>query len=508
MNPKTPLKSHVPSSFGWAAAGTVGQVIFQLAALATFARILSPAEFGLVSAATIITQLFQILNEFGIGPAIVQREKLSDADIQVGFTLSCLLGGVIILALWTISPILAEIFHVPELTWVIRAYTIGFALKSYSAVAESLMQRTMEFRFLARIDTISFAIGYAGLGILCGLNGFSYWSLVVAQLSQSAIKAGFVLRYRSHSKSVSFDRESVRKFLHFGTGQSISRLGSYVASQGDSFVVAKVLGVERLGEYGRANQLVVMPGNHLGEIFDKVLFPTFSMVQGEKKRLGTAYCRALSIIAMLGLPLAALFYVTAPELSLVLLGERWSNVVEPIKILALGLPFRLLHKISDPTARATGAVYNRAWRQVLVAVTLVAGAYAGSSFGLVGVAYGVLFATLLDAVMMVQLCSQIAEVKSKTILLALSPGVRIGMCTYVIALSMQYFSRLLMESHLEVLAVTLTTVIIALGSIIYILPTMSIGRAGTDVLGYAWTVLHIEQRLGIGPPRMRACPGL
>lgn len=500
MKPKPPLRSLVLSSFGWAAAGTGGQALFQLAALAIFARLLSPAEFGVVSAATIITQLSQIFNEFGIGPAIVQRKKLSDADIQVGFTLSCLFGGIVMLTLWTSSPMLAEVLHVPELTWVIRAYTVVFALKSYSAVAESLMQRELEFRLLARTDTISFALGYAGLGILCALYGLSYWSLVVAHLCQSAIKTGLVLRYRSHSKAISFDMDTVKSFLHFGTGQSVSRLGSYVASQGDSFVVAKVLGVERLGEYGRANQLVVMPGNHLGAIFDNVLFPMLSMVHGEKERFGTAYCRALSIIAMLGLPITALFYITAPEFALVLLGERWSNVIEPMKILALGLLFRLLHKISDPTARAAGAVYERAWRQVLVAVTLVTGAYVGSSFGLVGVACGVLFATLLDALLMVQLCSQIAGLKFRRLLMALSPGFRLGAFTYLIALGMQYFARLFMESYLGVLAVTLTTAIIALGSIIYLFPKMSMGEAGMHVVDYAWSVLNLEERLGVRKP--------
>jgi PST family polysaccharide transporter len=243
-----------------------------------------------------------------------------------------------------------------------------------------------------------------------------------------------------------------------------------------------------------------MPGTHLGAIFDTVLFPTFSMVHGEKERFGTAYFRSVSIIALLGLPIAALLYVTAPELALVLLGERWSNVIEPMKILALGLPFRLLHKISDPTARAAAAVYERAWRQMLVAVTVVGGAYAGSSFGLVGVAYGVLFAVVLDALLMVQLCSQIAGLTLRSLLLALLPGIRLGLVTCVIALGTQYFVRTFLQSHYGVLAVTLTTAFIALGFMIYVIPKVSIGRAGMDVAAYAWGILKLEERFGIRAP--------
>lgn len=494
------LKSRTVSSFAWAAAGTGGQVLFQVLALAILARLLTPAEFGVVSAATIIVQLSLILTEFGIGPAIVQRHSMNEIDIRVGFTLSCLFGSFVVFILWILAPTLAAMLETPELIWVIRAYAAIFIFKSYSAVADALLQRDLAFRLLARADTISFAAGYAGIGILSAYLGFSYWSLVLGHLSQSAIRAGLTLRYKAHDKNLSLEIRMVKDFIHFGLGQSASRLGSYVANQGDSFVVAKVLGVERLGEYGRANQLVVMPGNQLGGVFDKVLFPTFSMVQEDKTRFGEAYRKALSLIAMIGLPLSALLFVVAPDISSVMLGDRWTNVIEPMKVLSLGLLFRLLHKISDPTARATGAVYQRAWRQIIVAVTLVAGAYIGSRDGLVGVAWGVLAATVLDATLMVQLCSRIAGLSIWKVFQALSPGLRLGTITFLIVFGVQSMASQVLKSHLGILALTLATTMIVLGSMIYMMPKLSIGRGGLDVLEYIWSILHLEKRLGVRPP--------
>lgn len=494
------LKSRTASSFVWAGAGTGGQVFFQVLALVVLARLLSPAEFGIVSAATIVAQLALILNEFGIGPAVVQRNSLNEVDIQVAFTLSCLFGVIVIFGLWTFAPTLAAILHIPELRWVIRVYAVILLLKSYSAVADALLQRELEFRLLARADTISFAMGYAGIGILSAYCGFSYWSLVLAYLGQSTIKAGLVLRYKSHSKRLSFEMKRVKGFINFGIGQSASRLGSYVANQGDSFVVAKLLGVESLGEYGRANQLVVMPGNQLGGVFDKVLFPTFSIVQGERHRFGAAYSKAITIIAMLGAPVSTLLFVVAPDFTLVMLGDPWSNVIEPVKALSLGLLFRLLHKISDPTARAAGAVYQRASRQIIVAIALLGGAYAGAGYGLAGVAYGVLCATVLDALLMVHLCSRIAGLSAKSIFLALLPGFRIGTVTYIVASCVQYFSSQVIESHLGVLAITVSMVMMTIGFSIYIIPKLCMGRRGIDVMKYAWSVLNLEKWLGTGVP--------
>ena len=494
MTNKPTLKSRIASSFAWAVAGTGGQVLFQIGALAVLARLLSPAEFGIVSAATILTQLSLILNEFGIGPAIVQRRELNDHTISVGFTLSCLFGGLVILVLWLSSSLVADMLRIPELTWVVRVYSAVFLLKSYSAIAESLLQRDMEFRFLAKADAMSFAIGYAGVGILAAMNGLSYWSLVLAHVSQAALKASMVLMYRKHPKSFSLQLSAVREYLHFGLGQSISRLGSFVASQGDSFVVAKVLGVEKLGEYGRANQLVVMPANQLGGIFDKVLFPTFAQVQEDKSQFGAAYGRALSVITMLGVPATALLFIVTPEFVLVVLGEQWNNIVEPMKILSLGLLFRLLHKISDPTARAAGAVYQRAWRQILVAGILIAGAYAGANFGLIGVAYGVLFATMIDALLMVQLCIQIAGLKVKRLFLMLFPGLRLGIYMCLLALGTQGLARYFIDSKFYILSSTLTITIIIFGALIYLFPKLSMGRAGIDTVEYVGSLLNIKGR--------------
>jgi PST family polysaccharide transporter len=489
-------------AFVWASAGIGGQVLFQVLALVVLARLLSPAEFGVVSAATIITQLSLILNEFGIGPAIVQRELLTEEDIRVGFTLSCLLALLMALGLWLGAPWLGALFQIPELTWVIRAYTLIFLLKGYSAVAESLLHRELAFRLLARADTISFSVGYAGVGIVSAVCGLSYWSLVLAHLSQSAIKAWLVLRYRTHCKDPHFDRANIKAFLHFGVGQSISRLGSYVANQGDSVVVAKFLGVERLGEYGRAGQLVVMPSNQIGAVFDKVLFPTFSLVQGNMDRFRAAYDKSLTLIAMLGLPVSALFFVSARDLTYVMLGENWSNVAEPMKILALGIVFRLLHKISDPTARAVGMVYQRAWRQTLVAGILLGGSYLGSAYGLVGVAYGVLIATVLDALLMVQLCSNIAGLGPKSVGLALLPGVRLGLITLVVAFTVQHLTSRIMNAHVGILITTVALSGLTLWLALYLIPRLGIGQRGIEVMDYVWSAFHLERWFGMKAPTL------
>jgi PST family polysaccharide transporter len=147
------------------------------------------------------------------------------------------------------------------------------------------------------------------------------------------------------------------------------------------------------------------PASGFGTILDSVLFPMMARVQTEEKRLATAYRRGAALIALVVLPASAALVVLAPEVIHVLLGPRWTPVIVPFQILAAGMLFRTSSKLADALTRATGAVFRRAWRQVLYAALVLGGAWAGQhwGWGIVGVAWGVLLALTVNFVMMAQL---------------------------------------------------------------------------------------------------------
>ena len=107
-------------------------------------------------------------------------------------------------------------------------------------------------------------------------------------------------------------------------------------------------------------------------------------------RLAAAYLRAVALIALLVLPLSAALILLAPEVVRVALGPRWGLAVAPFQILGIGMLFRTSYKMSDSIARSTGAVYRRAWRQVIYAALVVVGAWVGQHWGIAGVAWGAL----------------------------------------------------------------------------------------------------------------------
>jgi PST family polysaccharide transporter len=132
-------------------------------------------------------------------------------------------------------------------------------------------------------------------------------------------------------------------------------------------------------------------------------------VQHDKRRLGLAFKRGIAITALTILPLSVALLLLAPELIRVLLGPKWSEAIVPFQILVIGMLFRASYKLSDSLARATGAVYRRAWRQILFAILVAIGAYLGQKWGLAGVALGVMLAITVNFMLMAQLSLRLAE---------------------------------------------------------------------------------------------------
>jgi O-antigen/teichoic acid export membrane protein len=395
----------------WTALSTGAQAAFQLIALVVLARLLSPNEFGLFAATLVVIGFCSIFSEIGVGPAIVQRPTLEERHLRVGFTLSLLLSNAIAGLVWVGAPAIAAFFKLTELTQVLRAACLVFAFQGVSMVAQASAQRELRFRWLAGIDAGAFAAGFVVAGPALAWLGFGVWALIGALLTQHFLRMVMLLAGQPHPKRPLLERRAIGELLYFGSGFTLARIGNYLAGQADKLVVGRWLGAQALGLYSLAYQLVTAPALLVGQVLDRVLFPAMALVQLEPARLARGYRSGISVCALLILPASVVVAIVAPEMVQVLLGSEWAGVVLPFRILALGMLFRTSYKLSDSVARATGAVYPRAWRQAIYAGAILAGSLIGQIWGVDGVALGVVAAITLNFAVMAQLSLRLTGIR-------------------------------------------------------------------------------------------------
>ena len=445
--------------------GTGVQGALTLGVMLVLARLLSPQDFGVVSASLLVIQISMIFTQAGIGPALVQQPALRREHIYTAFTLCLASALALLLVILAYASGIARALGTEALAPVLRSLAWLLPLQALTVVPEFLLRRELQFRVLASIRVISFGAGYGAVGVTVAALGGGVWALVAANAAQHVVSTAMLLARRPHAKRVGVDGRALRELLSFGAGFSLARIGNYLAVYGDKFVAMRWLGPAALGLYERAYQIMAMPAVGIGQVLDDVLFPAMAQIQNESARLAAAYRRCLSGIALLTLPISAIAFVLAPELVAVALGPKWRDTVLPLQVLAFGTLFRTSYKISDSLARAVGAVYRRAWRQWIYATLVVCGGVVGARWGITGLAAGVLVALATNFVLMAHLSLRIVNMTWGEFAAAHVPGIRTGLIVGVVAWSAASAARGLLAPPILVLLAAAGAVALVLGGL-------------------------------------------
>lgn len=465
------------SGFLWVISGGVLQAILKILVLALLARKVTPVEFGVMGIALMVVDFSKMFTHMGVGPAIVQKDVLEDRHLHVGFTLSLAMGLFFTIVLQLVAPWLAAYFRMAELERVVRVVSLIFLIDSFTLMAQALLQRNMKFRLSTAIEVITYAIGYGGVGVVCAFLGWGVWSLVMATLSQALLFMVAVVWAQPFPKRMGTDGPAFRELLFFGGGMTLSRFGNFLAIQGDNLVVGRMLGAGALGIYGRAYQFMAMPSNLLGNALDKALFPAMAKVQTQPEKLAKAYLAGVGIIALVAIPTSVLIVLLANEIVVLLLGADWMAVVKPLQVLSASLLFRMSYKMTDPLARAVGAVYERAWRQWIYAGLILVGAFIGQFWQLEGVATGVAIALFINFLMMAQLSQTLAGFRWEQWLTAHLRGMLLGASTVAVGMLSCAACRTFAFPALATLVSVVLCTLLAASIVLFLFPAVFIDSA-------------------------------
>ncbi|HYY99449.1 MAG TPA: lipopolysaccharide biosynthesis protein [Pyrinomonadaceae bacterium] len=482
------------SGMFWLLSGSGVQAVLRVAVIVVMARLLGPADFGLVAGALVLVDFVEVFSDLGIGLVIVQRHELEERHIRTGFTLSALLGLVFGAGLWLAAPAASQLMRMDGLTPVLRAMAVVFPVDSLSLVASALLQRDLQFRTLARISVAAYVVGYGAVGVSLALAGLGVWALVWAYVAQQLFVSVALLAVRPHPKRLHFDPRSLREMTYTGAGFSAAQIFNYVALKGDNAVIGRWLGAGALGVYTRAYGLMTMSVTIFGSAFDRVMFASLAKMQHERERLALAFRRGVALITLIILPTSAVMFVLAPEVIQVLLGPKWSEVVVPFQVLAVGMLFRTSYKVSASVARATGAVYRSAWRQGAYAVFVVAGAWAGQFWGVVGVSLGVLVALAVFFALMAQLSVRLTSITWRDYLAAHAPAASLTLLVGFEVWGAAALLRSFGAPAFAVLAASAGVALLTFAALLRLWPRLALGEDGL------WALCRIVERL---PERFR-----
>ena len=411
----------------WTLMATVANCVLQVAYTAVMARLLSPTAFGLMALSGVILRFGDYFAKMGMGQAIVQKPSLTELDIRAAFTSSMLLGvlfaGLIALG----APLAGRIVNQPEVAPIVQVDALCILLSGVNGTAIGLLKRTMRFRLLAIFETIAFAVGYVGLGLVLAWQGFGIWALVGASVGYTLLMTVMAYAAERHTVRLLFSWQAYRPLLVYGSRVSAISFIEFITMSLDTVFIGRQLGPVALGIYSRGSMLVRLPVYQLMSSITKVLFPSFSQVQADAARLRTAYLSSLTLVATLVTPVCMGMAVAAPEIVRILLGAKWMAAVPIVQVITITYILSAVALFAGVASDAAAAAMNRKVVLNLVCMGVLAVLLLMSShYGLLMVAWALVAVELLRAVLYSGLMWRIVRVAPLDILRAYGPGLLAG----------------------------------------------------------------------------------
>lgn len=317
------------------------------------AHLLSPADYGLVGMATVYIGLVQLINEFGLGAAIVQQRHLSETQIARVGGVSVLLGvGLCALSVGLSGPI-AAFFEEPAVRTILMVLSLSFVTTSFQVLPRSLLARDLKFRELARIDLLE-ALVNTTTTLSLAVLGAGYWALVAGPLVSSLVATTVALLSRPHRLELPRHVRGIVAPLSLGWHLVVSRVSWYAYSNADFAIVGHFLGKEALGYYTIGWTLASIPVDRVSALVGRVTPSIFAQVQNDPPAL-RRYLRLLTEgLSLATFPLAVGLSLLADQVVLVLLGEQWRPAIVPLRLLAAYAGLRSVATLFPQILIATG----------------------------------------------------------------------------------------------------------------------------------------------------------
>lgn len=396
--PHTPntddIGARARTAVGWRALSQFSSQGISIVTGIILARLLMPADFGIIGMAGIVTGLAGVFQDLGFGQALVQRAELRPEHSRSAFWMTLLMGGLLYAALCFGAPFAGEYFRDERMVPVLRLMALSFLLSPFGVVPRSLLQRELDFRRPFGAD-LAGTITSGAVGITLALLGHGYWSLVWALLASSVVGTIALCIVTRYTPPVIPTLRGARDLFAFGAGVTGVGIFNTLADKLDYLIIGRRLDATALGLYTRAFHIVDLPRTTLSSVVTPVLFPAFSALQTDHARARQAFGRVLRLMATVAFPVLALIGASAPESIPLVFGGQWRGAVVPTQLLLVAGVFRVMTNSGGALIKGLGHVQAEVVCQAIYAVTLGVTAWYGASWGVEGVAVGVVLSSVV-----------------------------------------------------------------------------------------------------------------
>lgn len=389
------LREKAIKGFKWSFVDQFGKMGGQFVVGIILARLLSPADFGLIGMITIFILIGESLTNSGFSQALIQKKDASDLDFSTVFYFNIVSSIFIYLIIFFSAPLISTFYREPQLVLLTKVICLSFVINSFSIVHLAFLEKNLDFKTPAYIGLIS-VISSGIISIILALKGFGVWALVIHTVLRSIIATilVWIICYRKPLLRFSFD--SLAGLFSYGSKLLAAGLIESFFRNIYFIIIGRFFSAQLLGYYTRAVSFKDMPIMTITGFVQNVSYSVFSAIQDDDKKIISGYTRVIRILGSTVLPIMVIIFITSKPLIQIVLGEKWLPVVPYLKLMALYSWIHIVYTINNQIVAIKGKsdfyLYIKIIDKVLIVVSIVL----TFKFGILVMIYGHMFAMILS----------------------------------------------------------------------------------------------------------------
>lgn len=347
------IKNKVIGGMAWIFGERIMGQLVSMVVTIILARLLAPEYYGTISIVLVCINLLDVFVTSSFGSALVQKQDADTLDFDTAFVLSFSLSLLLYGLLFLISPFVAALYEIPELTPILRVMGLRLPLASVNNTQNAYVQRMMNFKrsFLAHMFS---TIGSGIAGIAMAYAGFGVWALVTQNLT-NMLAVTVILTVMSEWKpQLRFSMDRAKGIWTFGSKVLLTQMVVTLNDDLRSLIVGKVFGTADLAYYDQGKKYPSFIMVNISSTIDRVMLPAYAQVQEDREKILAMLRRSIRVGLYVLVPVLLGFCMVSESFVEVLLTEKWMACVPFMQVFCLSFLTRPLESSSRQALLAIG----------------------------------------------------------------------------------------------------------------------------------------------------------
>ncbi|MEH8018987.1 lipopolysaccharide biosynthesis protein [Rheinheimera muenzenbergensis] len=367
------------------------------------ARLLFPADFGIMAACMAMVAFFEIFTSFSFDINIIQKDNVTDDTLNSAWTCKLLSGLLLAILLFIASPWISAFFNDPRLTLVVQAVAFIPLIKSAENIGFVLYRKNLDLKKEFNLEVIAKLLSFT-VTLAAAFYWQNYWALVIGMFSNAIARV--LLSYAMHSYRPAFGLSQAAELFRFSKWLLLNNLLIFLNHKVTDLIIGNRANTTELGYYSVSYEISNLPTTELVFPLSRAIFPGYSLVKSDINALRDMFLKITAVVLFFAAPICFGFYAVAHEAVALFLGDKWLNIVPMVSILAFyGLSRCAVQNMGNvfvALGKPHISTYISLSRLIVIVPLLL---YAVSHYGALGAAGTVLAVSLITLPISFWTCS-------------------------------------------------------------------------------------------------------